>query len=88
MQSNYKSVLEIIQEHTEGRVLPNEKHVNISKTPRMEDDSLGNGSRIYWKHRQKIRILPRNKKAPVTNVVEDLFDSDLMDAIEWTTAES
>lgn len=86
--SDYKSVLDIVQEYTEGRTLIDDKRVNTTKDLSLKDEPLGGGGRIVWKHRQKTRILPRSKRLPVTNVVEELFDSDLMDAIEWTTAES
>lgn len=81
------SVLDIIREHTGPRSPRKDEDDSSSKLLGMFADSLERGKNLVWKHRQNRMILPRAKKAS-QNVVEDLFNSELMGVIEWTTAEA
>lgn len=80
------SVINIIRQHTGG--LPTDLG-NVDPSRKIKTPFPANSSGIVWKYRKNRRILdkPKGKKAR-TNAVQDLFDSDLMDTIEWEASKA
>jgi hypothetical protein len=81
----FYSVFNLIHGYTNGRPYEVPDASSLSK---ISDDPLERGSKIFWKYRKRRNIVPQSKKAAVPNIIEDLYNSPLMDGIEWTTAES